>query len=223
MPIDYTKRTPAPSGQGGGMVSLTKAQPTVSLVKAGAPTSGHLRVNLNWTANPGGGDGGGGGLFRRRPHQDGIDLDLGCLYELTSGRKGVVQALGNSFGGLDQPPYIMLDGDDRSGESADGENLLINLGHVEEIRRILVFAYIYEGAPRFDVAAGVVTLFPAGGAPVEVRLDEAAGTAKMCGVALLENTGSGLSVRREVRYVTGGHSALDKEYGWGLGWKPGRK
>ncbi len=222
MPIDYTKRVPSPSGQGSGKVSLTKAQPTVSLVKAGAAASGQLRVNLNWKSNPGGGDS-GGGLFRRRPHNEGIDLDLGCLWELTNGRKGVVQALGNSFGSLDNPPYIMLDGDDRSGESSDGENLLINLAHLQEIRRVLVFAYIYEGAPRFDVADGVVTLFPASGAPVEVRLDETAGTAKMCGVALLENTGSELSVRREVHYAAGGHSSLDKAYGWGLSWKPGRK
>ena len=28
----------------------------------------------------------------------GIDLDLGCLYELADGRKGVIQALGNAFG-----------------------------------------------------------------------------------------------------------------------------
>jgi len=44
-----------------------------------------------------------------------VDLDLGCLYELADGSKGVVQALGNSFGSLTSPPYISLDGDDRSG------------------------------------------------------------------------------------------------------------
>ena len=38
-------------------------------------------VNLNWASR-------------------GTDLDLGCLVELEDGRKGSVQALGNSFGSL---------------------------------------------------------------------------------------------------------------------------
>ena len=50
----------------------------------------------------------------------GIDLDLGCLYELNDGRKGAVQALGNAFGSLTNPPFISLDGDDRTGDSVGG-------------------------------------------------------------------------------------------------------
>src|SRR5690606_40105293 len=56
----------------------------------------------------------------------GVDLDLGCLYELADGSKGVIQALGNSFGALNTPPYIHLDGDDRTGSSTGGENMHIN-------------------------------------------------------------------------------------------------
>ena len=47
----------------------------------------------------------------------GVDLDLGCLYELADGRKGVIQALGNAFGSLNRRPWILLDGDDRTGRS----------------------------------------------------------------------------------------------------------
>ena len=57
-----------------------------------------------------------------------IDLDLGCLWELTTGHKGVVQALGNAFGDLDGPPFVKLDKDDRSGAATDGENLLVSGG-----------------------------------------------------------------------------------------------
>ncbi len=78
----------------------------------------------------------------------GIDLDLAALYELADGRKGVVQALGNTFGDLDGPPYVKLDADDRTGSSAAGETLFINLDHTADIRRILVFAFIYEGVRR---------------------------------------------------------------------------
>ncbi|MDX6255198.1 MAG: tellurite resistance protein TerA, partial [Frankiales bacterium] len=152
-----------------------------------------------------------------------IDLDLGCLYELADGRKGVVQALGNAFGALDRPPYIQLDADDRSGSSAGGENLFVNLDHARDIRRILVFAFIYEGVPAWDQADGVVTLFPAAGQPIEVRLDENAAGARSCAIALIDNSHGDLTINREVKYINGAQDALDRAYGWGMNWQAGRK
>jgi len=220
MPIDYNK----PRGsQGGGVslskVTLTKNAPTVSLSKqAGGNVGGELRVNLNWNSRPV-----SGGLFKRQASAA-IDLDLGCLYELRNGRKGVVQALGNSFRSRnDGLPIISLDGDDRTGESTEGENLRIDLSRLSELRRILVFTYIYEGTPNRAGASAVVTLFPQGGAPIEIHLDEADPGSRTCAIALLENTGADLSVRREVRYVHGTQSALDAAYGWGMTWTKGRK
>jgi tellurite resistance protein TerA len=200
---------------GGGVsltkLTLTKAAPTVSLAK-GSGATGEMRVNLNWNA-------GTKGLFRKAQS---IDLDLGCLWELTDGSKGVVQALGNAFGRLDGPPYIRLDGDDRSGSASGGENLSINLEHLHQIRRVLVFAFIYEGVPAWSRADGVVTLYPQGAVPIELALDEHSGS-RMCAVALLSSTGSTLDVRREIRYVDGSQQALDRMYGWGMDWRPGRK
>ena len=230
--VDYTKRPspaaspppppPAPAGGGGGVslskVTLTKASPTISLTK-GSGAGGNMRVSLTWSAAPP--SAGGGGFFKKMMRPSGsIDLDLGCLWQLRDGRKGVVQALGNAFGSLSSPPYIQLDGDDRSG--GGGENMTINLTHLGEIERILVFAYIYEGVPAWDKADGVVTLYPQGGAPIEIRLDETS-SARMCALALLENDGHGLAIKREVRYVDGSQSALDRAYGWGMDWSPGRK
>jgi len=232
MGIDYTKRpatpaTPAAPAQPSGgapvslsKVTLTKSAPTVSLTKQGSST-GMLRVNLNWNARPGGG---GGGLFKRAAPT--LDLDLGCLYEFTDGTKGVVQALGNAFvaspRGVSEP-VIRLDGDDRSGAKSDGENLLINLSYANQIKRVLVFALIYQGAANWAAADGVVTLFPANGPQVEVRLDETRDGARICGIALLESRNGELSVRREVNYIDGSQSALDRAYGWGMNWAPGRK
>lgn len=222
MPIDYTKNRPQ-AAQGAGVslskVTLTKAAPTVSLSKQqGGTASGELRVNLNWISRPS-----SGGLFRRQPGSD-IDLDLGCLYEFTNGRKGVVQALGNAFiSHNDGSPIISLDGDDRTGQSAEGENLRIDLSRLREVRRILVFTYIYEGTPNWAGANAVVTLYPQGGAPIEIHLDEADPSARTCAIALLESSGTDLSVRREVRYVHGTQSALDAAYGWGMSWTKGRK
>jgi tellurite resistance protein TerA len=228
MGIDYTKRpaTPAaPSGPSGAApvslskVTLTKSAPKVSLTKQGSST-GILRVNLNWNARPAG----GGGLFKRSAPS--LDLDLGCLYEFTDGTKGVVQALGNAFSASPRgvgEPVIRLDGDDRSGSRSEGENLLINLSYAHQIKRVLVFALIYEGAANWAAADGVVTLYPASGPQVEVRLDETRDGARICGIALLESNNGELSVRREVNYINGSQSALDRAYGWGMNWAPGRK
>lgn len=195
-----------------GKVSLTKGKPGISLTKS-TGASGRLRINLNWN------QGKGGGLFKK---STAIDLDLGCLYELQDGTKGVVQALGNSFGSLDAPPYLFLDGDDRSGTATGGENLLVNLDQLGKIKRVVVFAFIYDGVPAWDKADGVVTLYPQGADPIEVRLDEHSGT-RMCAVALLTNEGGDLGVHREVRYIDGGQKQLDEAYGWGMSWTSGKK
>jgi tellurite resistance protein TerA len=223
MPIDYTKRPGSQAPQGTGVslskVTLTKNAPTVSLSKQqGGSARGELRVNLNWVSRPA-----SGGLFKRQAGAA-IDLDLACLYELSDGRKGVVQALGNAFRSRnDGSAIISLDGDDRTGESAEGENLRIDLSRLGEIRRILVFTFIYEGTPNWAGANAIVTLFPQGGAPIEILLDEHDPSARTCAIALLESTGSDLSVRREVRYINGTQSALDAAYGWGMSWTKGRK
>jgi tellurite resistance protein TerA len=239
VPIDYSKRPsrppaaptpppsappPAPPPVSLSKITLTKSAPAVSLSKQGG--GGRLTVNLNWNQRPAGSGGGGGGFLRKALGGGGggqIDLDIAALYELSDGSKGVVQALGNSFGAFDRPPYVVLDKDDRSGASTEGENLFVNLAHVRDIRRLLIFTFIYEGAASFDQAAGVVTLTPQAGAPIEVRLDEEAGRARMCAIALLENSGGNdLVVSRQIRYVNG-HRDLDAAFGWGLNWAAGRK
>jgi tellurite resistance protein TerA len=223
--IDYSKRGGGSSDGGGGGVSLskvtlTKSAPSVSLTKRGA-TGGQLRVNLQWTS----GAPQKKGLFNRLTGGGGgIDLDLACLWEFSDGSKGVVQALGNAFQAPYQgAPIIRLDGDDRSGSNAAGENMFIDLSRVNEIRRILVFAFIYEGVPNWAAADGVVTLYPAQGPEIEVRLDEADTGSPTCVIALLENKGGELTVRREVRYIRGGQADVDAAYNWGMKWAPGRK
>lgn len=202
-------------------VTLTKAAPSVSLAKQGG-TSGQMRVNLNWqtrTRSTGWGRRGGGGD---------IDLDLCALYELTDGRKGVVQALGNAFGSLHRPPYIHLDGDDRTGAVAAGENLTINLDHKQDFRRVLVFVTIYEGARSFADLHATVTLQPQHGAPIEFSLDECTVDSPVCALALITNTGGDLLVQREARYLvpergSSPQRTIDRAYGWGMNWTPGRK
>jgi tellurite resistance protein TerA len=207
-------------------VTLTKSAPSVSLAKQGG-TSGAMRVNLNWQVRK---QFSGWGSKRGRAvamHAD-LDLDLCALYELADGRKGVVQALGNAYGALHQPPYIHLDGDDRTGALASGENLTVNLDHKRDFRRILVFVTIYEGARSFADLHATVTLQPQHGAAIDFSLDECTVPSTVCALALITNTGDDLVVQREARYLVPDRGVspqrtVDQVYGWGMNWTPGRK
>ncbi len=207
-------------------VTLTKAAPSVSLTKQGG-TSGALRVNLNWQVRKQF-SGWARKLGRPVAMHDDLDLDLCALYELSDGSKGVVQALGNAFGALDRPPFVHLDGDDRTGAVSTGENLTVSLDHRQYFRRILVFVTIYQGARSFADLHATVTLQPQYGAPVDFSLDECTVPSTVCALALITNTGGDLVVQREARYLVpergvSPQRTVDHAYGWGMNWTPGRK
>ena len=199
-------------------ISLQKGQ-KVSLKKSSSSGVGEILVNLNWNARPAK-KGLLGGLFGG---SQAIDLDLGCLFELKDGQKGTVQALGNAFGNLNRPPYVALDGDDRTGAAASGENLRINGNQIQNIKRILVYTFIYEGVANWQQADGIVTIKYPGAEDLVVKMDDYNSTERMCGLALLENVNDEtFSVEKIVQFYTG-HEALDQAFHWGLRWKPGRK
>lgn len=207
-------------------VTLTKEAPAVSLSKQGG-NSGALRVNLNWEVHKQF-TGWGSKLGRAIANHADLDLDLCALFELSDGSKGVVQALGNAFGALHQPPFIHLDGDDRTGAVSSGENLTVNLDHKNAFRRILIFVTIYQGARSFADLHATVTLHPQHGAPVDFSLDECTVPSTVCALALITNQGGDLIVQREARYLVpergvSPQRTVDHAYGWGMNWTPGRK
>lgn len=199
-------------------INLQKGQ-KVSLEKKSPAGIGEILVNLNWNSKPAK----QGFLSGLLGGGRGIDLDLGCLYELKDGRKGTVQALGNCFGSLDRPPYVALDGDDRTGAAASGENLRINGNKLSEIRRILVFTYIYEGIANWQQADAVVTIQYPGAEDLVVKMDSYHSSNIMCGLALFENQADQtFSVEKIVQFYSG-HQELDRAFGWGMKWTAGRK
>ena len=220
MGIDYTKKPATPPTASAPVslskVTLTKSAPSVSLSKHGA-SRGMLQVNLNWNARPP-----EKGFFKKTIP---LDLDLGCLYEFADGTKGVVQALGNAFTAQNRQgkQLLRLDGDDRSGSVSAGENLFVDLTDPSQIKRILVFALIYEGAANWAAANGVATLTPVGAPPIEVLLDDPRDGARICAIAQITNQGGEVVVKREVNYINGAQRALDEAYGWGMNWTRGRK
>ncbi len=199
-------------------ISLQKGQ-KVSLEKKSSAGLGELLVNLNWNARPV-----KKGLFSAfTGGGQGIDLDLGCLFELKDGSKGTVQALGNAFGSLNQPPYIALDGDDRTGAAVAGENLRINGNRIADIKRILVYTFIYEGIANWQQADAIVTIKYPGAEDIIVKMDSYNSSDKMCGLALFENLNDQtFSVEKIVQFYPG-HQYLDQAFQWGLRWQAGRK
>ena len=176
---------------------------------------GEIIINLNWSQPAQSGM--FGKIFSR-----GIDLDLACLYELKNGNIGAVQALGNLFGSLDYPPYISLDGDDRTGSVAGGETIRINGKFINQIERILIFTFIYSGAANWAEAKGVVTVKCPGNPDLIVRMDEYGSKKPTCAIALLENIGGTFSVEKIVNFYYDSRE-MDKDFDWGLNWTSGRK
>lgn len=200
-------------------VTLEKRGQSVSLEKKRDDGFGEIVFNLNWNQRREKKAGFLGGLLGGNK---GIDLDLGCLWELEDGYKGVIQALGEAWGEYRSEPFIRHAGDDRTGAMSQGENIRINGDQITKIKRILVFAFIYEGVPNWAAADGVATVKIPGQPDIEVRLDNPASGQGMCAIAVIETDRGKLKVTKEERYFCG-HLDMDKAYRWGLRWVAGSK
>lgn len=195
-------------------ITLEKSNPTVSLKKTGS-TFGEIVLNLNWSqATQKRGFFGGGSKS--------VDLDLGVLFELDDGFKGCIQALGSTFGSFNTEPYIELSGDDRTGAVAAGETIRVNGRHFDRIRRLAIFALIYDGAPNWQQTDGVVRMSIPGQPEIEVRMDEGRNDLRLCGIALIDNIGGELRMQRHMRYYASQKPFAD-DVGIFLNWRAGSK
>ncbi|MDO4879394.1 MAG: TerD family protein [Neisseria sp.] len=210
---------PSPSRLSLSKITLDKQNTSVSLAKK--DDFGQIKINLNWNRGQNPPAQSGGFLKTLFGGNKGIDLDLGAFIRLKNGQKDCVQALGNTFGALDRPPYVLLRGDDRTGSVADGEWMEINGRRWAEIDEVLVYAFIYEGVPNWDATDGIVTLY-VNQQQIETRLTEGAARRGMCAVARLINQNGGIQVERINRYF-GGHEEMDRAFGWGFRWRAGSK
>ncbi len=152
-----------------------------------------------------------------------VDLDLGCLYELHNGHRGAVQAFGKSFGAYEQEPYIALSGDERVGD-AEGydEVMTINGLRWDQIKRVLVYVYIYAGAADWAQAAPQVQVRVPGYKPMVLSLGSAHKHLGLCAIASLENVRNGIRLTNHSEYFAG-HVEMDRAFGFGLEWADGQK
>ncbi|OOB77172.1 MAG: hypothetical protein BEN18_11300 [Epulopiscium sp. Nuni2H_MBin001] len=147
------------------------------------------------------------------------DLDLGCLFELKNGDRAAVQALGNGFGSYDEPPYVQLYLDEQIGENLTRETLRINGDKISEIRRILVYTFIYSDVLSWQNTD--ITISYPQAEDIIVKLDGYDCTKNMCGLLLFENIDdTTFSVENIVQFYEG-HTFLDEAFNWGINWQTG--
>lgn len=162
-------------------------------------------------------------LFRKIKGGGGVDLDIGCLYELQNGERGAIQAFGKKFGSFEEPPFISLSGDERTGD-ADGhdEYILINSKHWDELKRVLVYIYIYNGTPHWKAINPHVIIDVPGEEDLVVTLDVHDDRLALCAVGGLENVRGGVKLTNYTEYFPG-HAEMDRAFGFGLDWTDGKK
>lgn len=164
-----------------------------------------------------------GRFFRKTIMQDGVDLDLGCLYKLKSGIRGGMQALGDTNGSLEEEPYIYLSRDERTGDrKGPDETILVNGARWDEIEQILLYVYIYEGARDWGKVKPQVQVRVPGEQPMIVTLNAQKKSMRVCAVAGLENVRGGIKMTSYLEYFPG-HAEMDRAFGFGLEWESGVK
>lgn len=153
----------------------------------------------------------------------GIDLDLGCLYELQTGERGAIQAFGDRYGNFDEKPFITLSGDERTGDaSGEDELLIVNGQKWPEIKRLLLYAYIYGGTPDWSIAKPLVKVRIAAEPDVMIIPEAGDSSLTVCAVASLENVRNGIRITNHTEYFAG-HAEMDRAFGFGLSWENGAK
>lgn len=163
-----------------------------------------------------------GKLMKKATHQ-GVDLDIGCLYEMVDGTRGCIQAFGdNKFGSFRNPPYMRLLGDERTGNKTGyDEQIRINGEHWSDIKRVLVYVYIYEGAPNWAQINPHIVLDVPGEDDLHVTLGVHNDKLALCAVGGLENVRGGIKLTNYTEYFPG-HEEMDRAFGFGLEWGDGR-
>ena len=163
------------------------------------------------------------GKIMKKTRKIGVDLDLGCIYEMKDGTRGALQAFGEKFGNYDKAPFIVLSEDERTGDKeGHDEYLLINGKFWSQIKRMLVYIYIYDGAPSWSVIKPQVVIDVPGENDFYVTLNAYEDKLCLCALAELENVRGGVRLTNRTEYFLG-HEEMDRAFGHGLRWEDGKK
>lgn len=187
----------------------------------------NITINLNWN------QGKKGFLFGFLGGNSGIDLDLGCFYELNIDGKryaGAIDGLqfANGNGGRKDEfsaqgcytgfPFIWHCGDDRSGASSDGESILVNPIGMDFVKRIIVYCFIYDGAAKWSQTDAVASIKVPNAGEVVVKMGEQSDRRTFCALAEIKFNQGSMSVKKLVTFHNS-HSDCDEYYGIGLSYQ----
>ncbi|MGH1377929.1 MAG: Tellurium resistance protein TerA [Alphaproteobacteria bacterium] len=163
------------------------------------------------------------GKWFKKVRKIGVDLDVGCLYEMQDGTRGSIQAFGEKFGNFNEPPFISLSGDERTGDTeGDDEYLLVNGEKWKDIKRVLVYIYIYKGALTWSELNPQIVIDVPGESDLYVTLNAHDDKLSLCAVGELENVRGGIKLTNRTEYFPG-HEEMDRAFGYGLEWADGQK
>lgn len=215
------------------MVSLSK----ITLEKKGdshridlsKSTDKQITINLNWTQQKP--TGFLGSLFGKNKE---IDLDLGCYWELKNGSRSLIDGLqfSKGRGGPKEQfskqgcyvnvPWVWHCGDDRNGSSESGENILVNPKGIQDLRRLVIYCFIYEGAANWAESDAVVTVKVPNQPEIVVEMGKQTDHRKFCAIATIDFDGSQMSVRKDVNFFKD-HADCSHYYNWGFNFTAGSK
>jgi tellurite resistance protein TerA len=203
----------------------------IDLTKKGDNSAKEIIINLNWSQETAK-KGFWSSLFSVN---SAIDLDLGCFYELTIGKKSVIDGLQFAHGGggpkdtstrqgcYTGAPWIWHTGDDRGAAAGSGENILVNPQGLTELKRIVVYCFIYEGAAKWEETNAVVTIKVPDNPDIVVEMGKQYNSQKFCAIAdILFEADNSMTVKKLVSFHNG-HEECDKAYKWGMKWSAGSK
>lgn len=186
---------------------------------------GEIKINLDWSK---------GGILKKF-FGNPIDLDLGCFYELRDGSKMLIDGLQFSHGRggskdkrtrqgcYTQSPFIWHKGDDRGGSSESGETILVNPQGISQIKRIVIYTFIFEGVAKWSETNAIVKVSVPGCEDIIVQMGQQNSNKRFCAIASIEmDRDNSLEVQKLVTFHDS-HSDCDKAYGWGFSYSPGSK
>lgn len=161
-------------------------------------------------------------LFKKA-RKVGVDLDLGCLYEMQDGTRGALQAFGEKFGSYDSAPFLALSEDERTGDKEGFDEFIrVNAAHWNKIKRVLIYIYIYDGAPSWSEIKPRIFVDVPGEDDLVVSLLHHNDALPICAIGQIENIRGGIKLTNYSEYFPG-HDEMDRAFGFGLNWDDGKK
>ena len=99
---------------------------------------------------------------------------------------------------------------------------MLTVYHPEIIKRIVFFAFIYEGAKDFSSVAGRMSFKVSNGERIFLALNNPEPNLSFCTAASIINRGSTVKITKEEKYFPN-HQAADNYYKFGFNWRYGTK